>query len=110
MNNEDSELFDDCTDVLPDCFYVGEKDPFIPEINVDSIIEQLQEDAYEQCGEVADDFLYWDYKDNGKMSDALYELKTRLELDLNSWLLKYGLCPTFCSIKNIEKIDVNDYM
>lgn len=99
-----TDLFYDCdSDNVPTVFYIGEENKWNPHIDTDFILEQLQEDAYYNCGEVGDDCV------RGLANDAYKSLDKKLQEALNSWLEEYGLNNLY-GVINTEKIDVNDYL
>ena len=81
-------------------FYVGTQKSVVFGVNVDSIIEQLGEDATEQVGEIADNYLR-----HVKTNDAII-LEEKLNEVLRSWLSDFGYRPTFWTVDNVEKIDI----
>ena len=81
-------------------FYVGAQKAVVLGVNVDSIIEQLGEDATEQVGEIADNYLR-----HVKTNDAII-LEEKLNEVLRSWLSDFGYRPTFWTVDNVEKIDI----
>lgn len=98
----DYESIDEAIEVFPqdeglesgDLFYIGEKVDCIPTVSGNKIVEMLYEDADNQCGEWADDYL-----DDIKDSQI-----TDLENVLNRTILKFlesnKLMPNFYSVKN----------
>lgn len=108
LKGESTDLFDDADEIVPPSglFYIAESDQYVPEIDAVHIIERLQEDADCQCGEAAEDFLDWDYLDDGWVD----ELQDGLQKELDTWLERHDLMPTFSSLKNVEEIDAEDYM
>ena len=80
--------------------YVGRVDLYCPFIDVDDVIERLQEDAYEHCGEASGDFL-------GATRDEVNELHDRLNKVFNEWLAEYDHQPTFGKMEDIEEIPMN---
>lgn len=108
LEGKSTELFDndDYYDTIKDNFNVGKKQPYIPTINTDSIIEDLQQQAYDECGEYAEDFLDW-REITKPMEEDLYK---NLQRELDAWLKRYGLYPTFFMVTDIETINVEDYV
>lgn len=80
--------------------YVGKIEHYCPLIDVDDVIERLQEDACECCGEASDGFL-------GATGDEINELHDMLNKVFNEWLDKYNHQPTFGKIVDIEEIPMN---
>ena len=79
--------------------YIGESVPFIPSehLNVDSLLDDLEEQAYEFAGEAAEDWRTYEYKKREEMA----ELTTAIGQIVDGWLKKYGRYPTFCCIENV---------
>lgn len=78
--------------------FVGELIPFIPNIDADSVLESIAEDAYNHGGDYAEGYL--DYI--GK--DAYSELDDRLNEVLSDWINKNNLHPNFYSVERIEEV------
>lgn len=107
LNGFATDLFDDDPERFPsDVFYIGECIRFVPTVDAERVLEQLEEDAYDECGEAAENFLDWNYITDDKIAD----LQENLQRELDSWLERYKCTPTFYSIENVEKIDVEDYL
>lgn len=79
--------------------YIGECVPFLPEADCTDILDRLEEQAGEMCGEVGGD---WDaYNWNEK--EELQELNDSLTTVVCDWLKKYGYYPGFYAIQNIRE-------
>ncbi|UZV41324.1 hypothetical protein vBVpaMR16F_258 [Vibrio phage vB_VpaM_R16F] len=65
--------------------------------DVDSMLERINENAYETCGECADDYLL-------HVSDAQKEELLQL---ITSWVNKHNLNPSFFMIEDIEEVEFN---
>ena len=84
---------------------VGEAVFWEPYVSADLILEQLAEDAYEECGEVAEDWNAYDYKsEEGRKS--LDELSDKLTEIVKQWLKDNGTYPEFYMIKNVRVVEV----
>lgn len=84
---------------------VGEVVHWEPYVDANSVLERLEEDAYEECGEVAEDWYAYDYKsEEGRKS--LDKLSDRLTEIVGQWLKGNGTYPTFYMIKNVEVVEV----
>lgn len=80
-----------CEDVGTD-YWVGQFKDIVVHVDADRIIEQAQEDAYEEAGDFSEDWL-------GNVSrDKRDELSQRLTSTFKSWLSDYGLHPTFAVV------------
>ena len=67
-----------------------------------SIIENLQDQTYSECGEFAEGFLDYVSKEEEE------ELSEMLNYVLNEWINKYNYRPEFYNIYGIEKINVEE--
>lgn len=76
--------------------YKGVKEPqkFANFLNVDRIVDDMGEVAYDECGEWAEDYL----------DDVTEDQKNELEALICQWADKHGLKPTWFMIENIETI------
>ena len=71
-------------------------------IYADSVIENLQEQSDEYCGEVSETYLDDVTKEQEK------DLEEKLNATLNEWLTKYNHQPTFYYLDNIEKVRLEE--
>ena len=85
--------------------YIGESIPFVPSehLNVDALLDNLEEQAYEFAGEAAEDWRTYEYKKREEMA----ELTDSIGRIVDEWLKKYGRYPTFCSIENVTGYNLN---
>lgn len=81
-------------------FYVGQVQDisFSIGVNVDNILEEVEQDVYDEVGEVATDYL------NGVTHSAKSDLENRLNAVFDEWMKEHNLYPTFFKVINIEKI------
>lgn len=79
---------------------IGEAIPFIVSVDADDIIERLEENAYEECGEASEGWIH--YK-----QEQLDELSEILTKHVNEWLEKTKNKPTFYKIDNIISVTIN---
>ena len=86
---------------LKDYFQVGQLENHIPHISSDSIIDYLRERAYDEHGEVSDDWLM------DIVSNEERELEDSLNTVLAEWLTKVNANPKFGSIAHIENFNVS---
>lgn len=109
LDGKSTDLFDNdyYYNIVPDYFDVGKKRPYIPTIDVDDVIERLQEQAYDECGELAEDFLDWRTMSKGNIEE---DLREHLQVELDAWLKRHNLYPTFFTVIDIETINVKDYL
>ena len=87
---------------IPTTFAIGQL--ISPSLYIDggSIIENLQDQTYSECGEFAEGFL----DDVSKEEEE--EVSERLNYVLNEWINKYNYRPEFYNIYRIEKINVGE--
>ena len=78
-------------------FYVGQA--FCPEIpfNVDDLLERIQEAAYEDGGEFAEDYL----------DDVTKEHREELDDLIQNWFIKHKYLPNWYNIYEIDEISVS---
>lgn len=106
--NETYDTVDDCiADAVEtakedgedyDTVYVGENIPYIPSIDAESILDALQEQAYDFAGEIGGDWCAY----NHKQTEELEELSELLSTVVCDWMKKYGYYPTFYAIEKIK--------
>ena len=80
---------------------VGEIIPFEPHVNVYSVLEEIEQDASEECGEVGND---WEIDTRGNTTDSLAEKLTQCVKD---WLKETGQEPTFYKIGRTREVEVD---
>lgn len=107
LNGRGTDLFDDDEQFNPSKhFQVGMEQEYMPIVDAEDVIVRITEDAYNECGEVAEDYLSWDEVTDDMQSD-LQEMLTDTFI---KWSKKYNLMPNFYSIVNVEEINVDDYI
>lgn len=84
---------------------VGEVVPWEPYVFAGNILENLEENAYDECGEVAEDWYAYDCSSE-KGRKSLDELSDKLTEIVGQWLKGNGTYPTFYMIKNVEVVEV----
>ncbi len=77
-------------------YQVGEMNVFKPGIDVEDVIEQVSNDAYDNCGEFAEDYLSYLPKTE---TDRLQELLTEV---FEKWLDETNNRPSFFTVVNIS--------
>ena len=87
-----------------DTYYVGLMEMYKPKINLDILIEQIVDDAYDECGECSEDFL------SDVKNSALIWLEDALNKVLSDWLKKYNLTPDFGKVSQVAEYQVKDQM
>ncbi|MGG1659492.1 hypothetical protein [Brevibacillus sp. NRS-1366] len=96
---EDPEEFEDETGGTH--FQVGQIQKYAPHINVESVIDDIGERAYDECGEWAGEYLY-DVK-----SEHQNELEEKLNEALGAWIEKYGYQPRWFNVCNTEDVSID---
>lgn len=82
--------------------YVGRVDNYNVFIDGYSIIDDFQDDAWSECGEVAEGFL------SDVTKEQTEELQDKLNDVLQGWLTKHNLQPTFGNMVDVEEIKIDD--
>ena len=77
--------------------YIGENGVFKPFVDGDDIIERVQQEAFDEVGEIAEIYL-----DNVAVSHT-QELSSLLTNTFNEWAKKYGYEPNVFPVNNIKK-------
>lgn len=83
-----------------DTYFVGQCREIVPYISAWRILDQLQEDAYEEVGEPSENYL-----DNVK-DEQKDELEKVLNEVLHQWFEKYNLKLDFYGVDNVEEVKV----
>ncbi len=79
-------------------FYVGQVERFIPSVSADSVLEQIAENAYDEVGELAEDYLsHVNIKDLGLLEERFNKV-------LMEWMVETKNNPTFWKITNTEEV------
>jgi len=112
--NEEDEVWSNGSDSIKDCIdearrdleyesenykyvYIGRGITYSPQIFVEGLLESLGEDAYSECGEVAEDWLQ-------NVSVAKCQaLGEKLNAVLKEWLEEVSEVPTFGRIVDVKK-------
>lgn len=76
-------------------YQVGQIESFVPRISAERIMEQISEDAYEECGDNVGDYPFSDREDQQKLQEILDEA-------LERWIEKTNNYPTFYKIGRVE--------
>ena len=117
--HEGEELwYNDVFDTIEDCILdakenydvksgativVGEPVYFEPYVDAINILEQLESDAYDECGEFSESWTLYNYQ---KDKDKIEELSEKLTEIVKQWLKDNGTYPTFSIIKNVRVVEV----
>jgi hypothetical protein len=78
---------------------IGKPKAFVPSVDAESVLEALEEQAYEECGDASDGWL--DYP-----RQAIDNLSDRLTKCVNDWLKETKQEPSFYTITDIETIEI----
>lgn len=82
-------------------FYIGKAiSDFTPSIDIDCIIENIQEDAYQNGGEWAEGYLEDITKEQAN------ELDEKLNDVLSNWIDKYNIKANWFTVADIERIEI----
>lgn len=82
---------------------IGTVVPYTVFADVDTLLERLEEDAYEECGEVAEGWEISSRKHYDKEMDKLQEEITEC---INKYLLSIKEMPSFYKIDDIYTVEV----
>lgn len=74
---------------------------FKPHIDAENVIEEIQQNAYDNGGEYAETYL-----DDVKREHR-DELEEKLNEVLSNWINKYGYTPDFYSVEDVETYRLN---
>lgn len=83
-----------------DTIFVGEKTKHMPHICAENVIEDLSEQAYDECGEHAQDYLT-EVKDSERL-----ELENELNDVLQKWMDRFKHHPYFYLVKKVKRFEV----
>ena len=84
-------------------FHVGRRINHVPTIDADMVIEWLQSNAYEECGECSEGWL------DDVPAEELDRLQRALQTALDRWLRHVGEKPTFFTVTDTSEVDPRDY-
>ena len=79
--------------------YIGECIPWEPRVNEYTVLDQLEEDACYECGEVGCDWQPYSWKKREERKE-LADILTNAVCD---WMKKYGYYPDFYKIEDIKE-------
>lgn len=112
--DKDEEIWNHSEERIEDCIeeaklnnwrgcksvFIGELEDYIPVIDAINIIEELQEEAYNECGECSET---WLDAINHKQTESLEE---RLNDALQKWLEETNNQPNFGKVTKIKCYDL----
>ena len=82
------------------CFYVGKKeDASIPTIHTNHVLEDIQEDIYDECGESGENWV------QGMKDEDIKKLDNKLNNIFFKWINESGYNPNWYKIVDVEKIN-----
>lgn len=81
---------------------IGITHDYEPYIDAYDILEQAEEDAYEECGDVASDWLSSCWRGQGRKE--VKKLGVKLNEVFKNWLLENNLWPNFYKVDSTEKV------
>lgn len=79
--------------------YIGECVHYTPEADCIDILDMMQEQAGEMCGEAGSDWEPYDLKKKAELE----ELNDTLTAAICDWMKKYGYYPTCYSVQNVRE-------
>lgn len=82
---------------------VGEVVPYEPYVWACDVLDDIEENAYEECGEVAEDWDTYRWKDD---EEILGELSEKLTEIVRQWLKDHGRYPNFYKIENVRTVEI----
>lgn len=83
---------------------IGTVYPYVVSVDIDSMLERIEEDAYEECGEASENWGITSRKHFDKEMDKLLEEVTNC---VNKYLEAIGEVPKFYKIDNIYTVALN---
>lgn len=115
--NEDAERWYESADSIAECIadaraavesgeygqtdtvYIGVNVPFIPSVDAESVLEAVEQQAYEFDDDAGED---WNAFDSRKMREELEELSDTLSAVVIAWLKKYGREPNYYRVEGAK--------
>lgn len=107
-NNEifttESECINDAKDYMTaeSVVYVGEVVHFGISVDSEIMLDALEEEAFEFCGESSEGWNAYDHKKR----DEINELNEQLSSIVSEWMKKYGYEPYFYAVENITQFSL----
>lgn len=80
-----------------DTIAVGKVEPYVVSVDAETILENIEENAYEECGDAAENWI--DYK-----KESIERLSVQLTECVNKWLKETGNEPHFYKIIGVKTI------
>jgi len=85
------------------CFWLGQKEEYKPDFCIDTFLEKIQEDAYEEVGEVADDYL------NDVNQDEKDTLKKSMLQLFSDWTKRFCKTHSFYKVTDTQCVIVENF-
>lgn len=82
---------------------VGEVVPWEPYVDAFDILNELQFQAYDECGEITENWYSYDCK---KDKEKVQQLSEKLTEIVKLWLKENDTYPNFYTIENVKVVDV----
>lgn len=82
--------------------YIGEYVQFNAKIDVQGALGEISQCAYDDCGEIAEEYLY-DVEE-----EQLKELDIEINKIFKRWLEKYNYNPNFGNVINVKRYKLSD--
>lgn len=98
----DARIQASCFDEPIETVYIGEVWDFEPKVDVDSVIERIQDDAEDEAGECADDYL-----EGVKIADK-QKLQEMLTETFNQWAAETFHEPYFYILRDAKEYRLED--
>lgn len=89
---------------LGDTIVIGTIYPYVVCADVESLLERLEDDAYEECGEAAED---WDISSRKHYDKEMDKLQDEVTECINRYLLSIKEVPSFYKIDDIYTERIN---
>lgn len=83
---------------------IGEPDVFKISVDSTTILDGIEEQAYDECGDVSESWDSYDYKND---KEGIEELSKQLTKCVEEWLEKRNNMPSFYRITNIRTVEIN---
>lgn len=80
--------------------YIGECTTYEPNVNVNSVIEAIQDDAYDKVGDYSVGYL------DDVTEEQENELAEKLTEVFRLWAQSNGYCPTFFTVDNVKEVKI----
>lgn len=112
-NNDEYDTLEECIKAAKEeakldkhktVVYIGECVPYAPKADCTDVLDRMQEQAEETCGEAGEDWEAYDWH----KKDELEELDRTITTAACDWMKAYGYYPACYSIQNIKAYLLDD--